>query len=63
MFALVCLITVKGIFNDASTDNKANTESLQAFETNSEEEEYFDNLLDNYAIDDYTFYCYLTEYE
>ena len=25
--------------------------------------DFYDSLLENYTIDDYTFYCYLTEYE
>ena len=29
----------------------------------SDDNEFYDTLLENYTIDDYTFYCCLTEYE
>lgn len=67
MLVFVCLITFNGTGNKqtaGSTILAAGTEQTPADGTeNIAEEEFMDNLLDNYPIDDYTFYCYLTEYE
>ena len=67
MLVFVCLIAFNGTGNKqtaGSTILAAGTEQTQADGTeNIAEEEFMDNLLDNYPIDDYTFYCYLTEYE
>ena len=67
MFAIVCLIAVKSVFNGNTI--KVTNEATFAENTlasnldNITDEEYFENLLENYTFDDYTFYCYLTEYE
>lgn len=67
MFAIVCLIAVKSVFNGNTI--KVTSEATVAENTlasnldNITDEEYFENLLENYTFDDYTFYCYLTEYE
>ena len=67
MFAIVCLIAVKSVFNGNTI--KVTSEATVAESTlasnldNITDEEYFENLLENYTFDDYTFYCYLTEYE
>lgn len=67
MFAIVCLIAVKSVFNGNTI--KVTNEATVAENTlasnldNITDEEYFENLLENYTFDDYTFYCYLTEYE
>ena len=67
MFAIVCLIAVKSMFNGNTI--KVTNEATVAENTlasnldNITDEEYFENLLENYTFDDYTFYCYLTEYE
>ena len=67
MLAIVCLIAFNGIGDKqaaGSTILAAGTEQTSADGTESiTDEEFMDNLLDNYPIDDYTFYCYLTEYE
>ena len=67
MLVFVCLIAFNGTGNKqtaGSTILAAGTEQTPADGTeNIAEEEFMDNLLDNYPIDDYTFYCYLTEYE
>lgn len=67
MLVFVCLIAFNGTGNKqtaGSTILAAGTEQTLADGTeNIAEEEFMDNLLDNYPIDDYTFYCYLTEYE
>lgn len=67
MLAIVCLIAFNGIGDRqaaGSTILAAGTEQTPADGTESiTDEEFMDNLLDNYPIDDYTFYCYLTEYE
>ncbi len=38
--------------------SKANENNASAYVAESE---YIDNILDSYTIDDYTFYCYLTD--
>lgn len=67
MFALVCLIAAKSVFNSHTIKGASDTtvvESILASNLdNITDEEYFENLLENYTFDDYTFYCYLTEYE
>ena len=40
---------------DTADSNTAETESALA------ENEYIDNIYDSYSIDEYTFYCYLTD--
>lgn len=39
--------------------NEANSNTALA-ESNNAQSEYIDNILNSYTIDDYTFYCYLT---
>lgn len=67
MLAFVCLIALNGTDDNQTTESTilaADTEYIPDDGTeNITEEEFMDNLLDNYPIDDYTFYCYLTEYE
>lgn len=67
MFALVCLIAVKSVFNGHTITGTSETSATEIAQTsnidNITDEEYFENLLENYTFDDYTFYCYLTEYE
>ena len=67
MLAFVCLIALNGTDNNQTAESTilaAGTEQTSADGTESiTDEEFMDNLLDNYPIDDYTFYCYLTEYE
>ena len=53
--AAVAVLFVLAI-NILVPDNKANSEKIAM----SAEEEYIDNILNSYTIDDYTFYCYLT---
>ena len=53
--AAVAVLFVLAI-NILAPDNKANSENIAM----SAEEEYIDNILNSYTIDDYTFYCYLT---
>ena len=65
MLVFVCLIAFNGTGNKQSAGSTilaAGTEQTPADGTeNIAEEEFMDNLLDNYPIDDYTFYCYLTD--
>lgn len=67
MLAFVCLIALNGTDDNQTAESTilaADTEYIPDDGTeNITEEEFMDNLLDNYPIDDYTFYCYLTEYE
>lgn len=67
MLVFVCLIAFNGISDKQAAENAiivTDTEYTAADGTeNITDEEFMDNLLDNYPIDDYTFYCYLTEYE
>lgn len=67
MFALACLIAAKSVFNSHTIKGASDitvVESILASSLdNITDEEYFENLLENYTFDDYTFYCYLTEYE
>lgn len=67
MLAFVCLIALNGTDDYQTAESTilaADTEYIPDDGTeNIAEEEFMDNLLDNYPIDDYTFYCYLTEYE
>lgn len=67
MLAFVCLIALNGTNDNQTAESTilaADTEYIPDDGTeNITEEEFMDNLLDNYPIDDYTFYCYLTEYE
>lgn len=67
MFALVCLIAAKSVFNSHSIKGAIDTTVVESILASSldniTDEEYFENLLENYTFDDYTFYCYLTEYE
>ncbi len=48
-------IVAKHTFMAESNGNTAWTEGSNA------QDEYIDNVLNSYAIDDYTFYCYLTD--
>lgn len=67
MLVFVCLIAFNGISDKQAAENAiivAGMENTASDGTESiTDEEFMDNLLDNYPIDDYTFYCYLTEYE
>lgn len=54
------LLVVAGNF--LFTSNKTNSNKSVADNTNTESE-YIDNIFNSYTIDDYTFYCYLTESE
>ena len=67
MLAFVCLIALNGTDDNQTAESTilaADTEYIPADGTgNSAEEGFMDDLLDSYPIDDYTFYCYLTEYE
>lgn len=38
-----------------------NVTIITANENSNSDNEYIDNIYDSYAIDDYTFYCYLTD--
>lgn len=67
MLALVCLIAFNGIYRERDggiTTPAGGIESTLADGTGLiTDDEFIESLLDNYPIDDYTFYCYLTEYE
>lgn len=60
--AIVAIVTVKALV----VDTTENTTAQNAGSTQEEliyDNEFYDALLENYTIDDYTFYCCLTEYE
>lgn len=59
MLAIVALVANKVIFDkvDKSTDMAVMSEETAL------DNEFYDSLLENYPIDNYTFYCCLTEYE
>ncbi len=57
--AIAALLIVAGnlLFTGNEPKNKAIADNINA------ESEYIDNIFNSYTIDDYTFYCYLTESE
>lgn len=59
MLAIVALIA--GELLSESVRKNGNMATVQ--EEMSDDNEFYDTLLENYTIDDYTFYCCLTEYE
>ena len=60
--AIVALVTVRALITNAP-DVIDGLNSNLAQEEQSYDSDFYDSLLENYTIDDYTFYCYLTEYE
>ena len=54
--AIAIIFVIAGSLIAPFSKNAENT----AF-TESVENEYIDNILNSYTIDDYTFYCYLTD--
>ena len=67
MLVFVCLIAFNGISDKQAAENTIIVAGMEYTASDGTEsitdKEFMDNLLDNYPIDDYTFYCYLTEYE
>lgn len=59
MLAIVALIASELL--SESVRKNGNMATVQ--EEMSDDNEFYDTLLENYTIDDYTFYCCLTEYE
>ena len=51
--AIAILFVIAGNFLTTDSKDNANTENA--------ENEYIDNILNSYPIDEYTFYCYLTD--
>ena len=51
--AVAILFAIAGNFLTTDSKDNANTENA--------ENEYIDNILNSYPIDEYTFYCYLTD--
>ena len=65
MIAIIFAIAA-GVMSIPGIDKRATTpRDLQATNTNEYEDgidsEYFDNMLESYPIDEYTFYSYLTD--
>ena len=54
MIAIVAVFAIRFVVS-----NTRNTTDITAFEQ-LDDSEYIDNMLTNYPIDEYTFYCYLT---
>ena len=54
MIAIVAVFAVRFVVG-----NTRNTTDITAYEQ-FDDSEYIDNMLTNYHIDEYTFYCYLT---
>jgi hypothetical protein len=70
MFAIILTIAVNGFDTSGhSTANRTYPIAQYIFATNENDHEeyygyeYYEGLIDNYEVNDYTFYCCLTEYE
>ena len=50
-----------GLSINKSADKHATQQIAATAEEQSAESDYIDNVLNSYTIDDYTFYCYLTD--
>ncbi len=70
MFIILCTIAI-GLFdtNEETIPVNNTPQQKQVDKTANrkvaeyEENDIIDNIMENYSIDEYTFYCYLTEYE
>ena len=60
--SIVAIIAGRTLIANAP-DIMGGQNSNLAQEEQSYDSDFYDSLLENYTIDDYTFYCYLTEYE
>ena len=59
-----CFVIFLGIAAAVFTPEKKEDGTMTTIATNENgdsENEYIDNVFNSYAIDDYTFYCYLTD--
>ena len=60
--AAIAILSTFAIKKFIPADNITNeTSGIIANENGYSSNEYIDNIYDSYAIDDYTFYCYLTD--
>ena len=59
--SIVAIITGRVLITN--TPDGTTGQNNLAQEEQSYDSDFYDSLLENYTIDDYTFYCYLTEYE
>ena len=59
-----CIAILLGIATTVFTPEKETGNSITAIAANENEDsnnEYIDNIFNSYNIDEYTFYCYLTD--
>lgn len=59
--AILLVIAVKTTTGDTITE--ATAANQERYDEEILDNEFIDNMLSSYPIDDYTFYCYLTEEE
>ncbi len=61
MFAVVAFVATQIIFGNAWNGNAGKTTAATAITDGLDDSDFIDNMLASYPIDEYTFYCCLTQ--